>query len=237
MKNGNIDASKIRVVAVMAAYNEAKNIEFVINGIIEQGYGCIVVDDGSVDNTSEIARAAGAKVLRHHTNLGQGYGLLTGFKAAMMESVDLIIEIDADGQHDPKEIPIFVQEIIERNSDIVVGSRILGSNHDDAHILRRIFLPYFTAIINIITGYNMTDAMCGFRAFRAPSLRKVSHLLNNMLEPQYLAAELFIRFSRAGLTVSEVPVNLHNRASGSSYKGIFRYGYGVIKTIFRAHTR
>jgi hypothetical protein len=75
--------------------------------------------------------------------------------------------------------------------------------------------------------------MCGFRAFRVESLRRVAHVLAEMDEPQYIAAEMFIRFSRAGLTVTEVPIRLSARGSGLSYKGFARYGWGVTRTILR----
>ena len=84
-----------------------------------------------------------------------------------------------------------------------------------------------------VTGYDLTDSMCGFRAFRVSSLRKVGHVLVDMQEPQYIAAEMFIRFSRAGLKVTEVPIDLSDRGSGLSYKGFIRYGWGVTRAILR----
>ena len=77
----------------------------------------------------------------------------------------------------------------------------------------------------------MTDALCGFRAFKKESLLKVAPLLDSMLEPQYVAAEMFIRFAKAGLRVEEVPIHLTNRSSGYSYKGTVRYGFGILKAI------
>ena len=79
----------------------------------------------------------------------------------------------------------------------------------------------------------MTDAMCGFRAFNAPALHKVIHVLDQMLEPQYLASEMFIRFAKEGLTVGEVPIQMQGRRAGHSYKGTVRYGWGVLKAIIR----
>jgi hypothetical protein len=76
--------------------------------------------------------------------------------------------------------------------------------------------------------------MCGFRAFQTKSLKKVIHMLDNSIEPQYLAAEMFVKFSRANLTVAEVPINLAERRSGASYKGLFRYGFGVLRALVKA---
>ena len=228
-------AGAMKVVAMMTAYNEQACIGPLVRGIVTQGVDCIVVDDGSRDRTGEIARAAGARVLRHSINLGQGHALLTGFKAALLGNADVIIELDADGQHDPALIATFVEALVRCGTDIVVGSRVLGSNHGDAPWLRRRFLRPYTALVNFVTGYRMTDAMCGYRAFRAEPLRRHARVLDEMLEPQYIAAEMFIRFARAGMTVAEIPIALQNRQHGRSRKGALRYGYGVLKAIARSH--
>ena len=226
----------MKVIVTLTALNEARNITSIIKTISELGYQCLVVDDGSSDTTSESAAASGAEVLRHAVNLGQGYAVLTSFKAALMQECDVIIEMDADGQHDPAEIPLFLEKMATTQADVVVGSRILGANHPNAPMFRKAFLPYFTAMINFLTGYQMTDAMCGFRAFKRTSLLKVAPLLDSMLEPQYVAAEMFLRFAKAGLTVEEVPIHLADRSSGQSYKGFVRYGFGVLKAILRTLT-
>jgi glycosyltransferase involved in cell wall biosynthesis len=223
----------MKVVVTLTALNEANNLGNIIPKIIEHGYDCILVDDGSTDLTSKTARNLGARVLRHCVNLGQGYAVLTSFKAALKEDCQIIIEMDADGQHDPSEIPLFIKKMETTGTDIVVGSRILGSNYENAPFFRKTFLPYFTWVINTLTGYRMTDAMCGFRAFRKDSLARVAPLLDTMLEPQYIAAEMFIRFAKAGLFVEEIPISLSDRSSGYSYKGFIRYGFGVLKAISR----
>ncbi len=223
----------MNVVVTLTAYNEARNIAGIIPTIRRMGYTCILVDDGSSDGTHELGERLGARVLKHGLNLGQGWAVLTSFKAALGEECDMIIEMDADGQHDPTEIPAFVEKMVETGADIVVGSRVLGANHPNAPFLRRVVLPYFTEMINRLTGYEMTDSMCGFRAFRKTSLTKIAPVLDSMLEPQYLAAEMFMRFAKAGLQVEEVPIHLNDRSSGQSYKGMVRYGLGVFKAISR----
>jgi glycosyltransferase involved in cell wall biosynthesis len=86
-----------------------------------------LVDDGSTDDTAQLAKSMGAFVVVHANNLGQGWALLTSFKAALLESSDVIVEMDADGQHNPAEIPKYIEEMNRSNADIVVGSRILGA--------------------------------------------------------------------------------------------------------------
>lgn len=224
----------MRVIATLSAYNEAKNIEPVIARILAQGYGCIVVDDGSRDDTARIAREAGAIVVRHLINLGQGVAVLTGIRAAMTyPDCEIALEMDADGQHRPEEIPLFVEKLDTTHADIVVGSRVLGQHGSDAPFLRRTMLPHVTRAVNKLSGYSMSDAMCGFRAFRISSLRRVLPLLDQMLEPQYLSIEMYMRFGRAGLKIAEVPVHVDPRASGVSTKGMLRYGTGILKAAMR----
>ncbi|HDQ41910.1 MAG TPA: glycosyltransferase family 2 protein [Desulfonatronum sp.] len=224
----------------LTAFNEARNIGPILDGIYAldiPGWRnrTLVVDDGSRDETQGIARDHGAEVVRLLMNLGQGHALLVSFQAALAraEDRDVIIEMDADGQHDPRFIPDFIKRLEQTGADIVVGSRILGSNHANAPFFRRTFLPHYTALINRVTGYAMTDSMCGFRAFRAGSLRRVSRVMDDMLEPQYIAAEMFIRFAKAGLTVEEIPIALADRFFGTSRKGFIRYGMGVLNAIVK----
>lgn len=226
--------SKNKVVVTIATYNEEKNIGALLENMPDN-VDVIVVDDGSSDSTIKICKQYGARVVKHHQNLGQGAAVITGFRAALLDDYDVIIEMDGDGQHNPKDIPLFLDKLNNSDADIVVGSRIRGSNYQGAPIFRRMFLPFLTWIINILTGYKLTDSMLGFRAFRAKSLRNAQHILFQFDEPQYLASEMFIRFSRSGFRVEEIPIVLENRSSGSSYKGLLRYGFGVFRTIIRTY--
>ena len=224
----------MNVAITLCAYNEGENVRSVIERALEYG-DVILVSDGSSDNTEAIAHQCGAEVVRHPFNLGQGVAVITGFKAALARGdYDVIIEMDADGQHDPAEIPTFVDKMAETGADIVVGSRIIGVNYDGAPWARRYFLPKLTHVLNKLTGYQMTDSMCGFRAFKGQSVRRALPVLDRMLEPQYIASEMFIRFSRLGLTIQEVPIRMQDRSSGISSKGLFRYGWGVSRAILLA---
>ena len=225
----------METVVTLAAYNEAKNIGSLVRKIVGQGFTCVVVDDGSSDATATIAAAEGARVVRHAINLGQGHALLTGLKVAIKQrGCEFVVEMDADGQHRPEEIPAFVQKMRETHADVVVGSRILGAASRNAPLIRRAMLPYVTWCINKLSGYELTDSMCGFRAFRRESLSRVLPVLDAMLEPQYIAAEMFIRFGRIGFSIVEIPVHIDQRSSGMSTKGMLRYGTGVLKSAVRA---
>lgn len=221
-----------KIAVVIAVLNEAQIIGSVLQKMPED-IDIIVVDDGSTDDTAQIATTFGAKVVRQTINLGQGIALTTGFMAALMHDYEIIIEMDGDGQHDPHDIPRFVRALQETGCDLVVGSRRLGSSYEGEPFFRRQFLPTLTSVINLFTGYRLTDSMCGFRAFRASSLRRCHSVLRETTGRQYVAAEWFIKFSKAGLTVAEIPVHLEKRQHGISYKGLVRYGWGVMRSIVR----
>jgi len=222
------------VLVTLAAHDEQKTVGEVIRRLRDLGFSCVVVDDGSVDGTVGAAKAAGAVVISHSVNLGQGDALLTGFKACLLDpDCDIIVEMDADGQHNPADVPRFVEMMRNSPADVVVGSRILGAHQPNVSYLRKTFLPYYTNLINALTGYQMTDALCGFRAFRRASIARVASQLDFIIEPQYVAAEMFIRFSRAGLRVEEIPIKVAERGWGASRKGVLRYGFGILRAIAR----
>jgi glycosyltransferase involved in cell wall biosynthesis len=222
-----------RIAVFITVYNEEKAIAGVLEEI-SSIFDVYVIDDGSTDGTVEISKKYGAEIISHPVNLGQGSAVITAFKVLLEKNYDFIIEIDGDGQHDPKEIPLFIKKLEKSGVDIVAGSRILGSNYKKAPFARRFFLKPLTFVLNALTGYHISDFMCGFRAFRSSSLKKIRYIFDEMVEPEYIASEMWIRFSGEDLTAGEVPITLSGRKHGFSYKGLFRYGWGVISTIIRA---
>jgi len=223
----------MKTAVLTTIFNEEKNVGQVL-AAISPDYDIFVVDDGSTDRTLNILRRLGVHIISLPINIGQGAATIAGYNVILEKDYDIIVKLDGDGQHNPNEITRFVDAMLEGDDDIVVGSRRLGSNYISAPFLRKTFLPTFAWIINIATGYSMTDPMCGFRAFRTSSLKKVIASLNDTIEPQYLASEMFVKFSRAGLSVSEIPINLLERSSGNSYKGEMRYGFGVLRALIKA---
>lgn len=221
-----------RIAVFLTVYDEEKLIAGVLEKI-DDAYDIYVIDDGSNDRTVEISKKYNAEIISHPINLGQGMAVTTAFKCLLEKDYDFIIEMDGDGQHDPGEIPLFINKLNETAVDIVAGSRILGSNYKEAPLARKLFLKPLTFVLNKLTGYDISDSMCGFRAFRCRSLKKVKYIFEKMVEPEYIASEMWIRFSREGLTVDEVPITLSGRKHGFSYKGLFRYGWGVFSTIIR----
>ena len=223
----------MRAIIVLTAYNEARNIPSVLERIGRK-YPVLVIDDGSTDTTSEIASGHGAEVIRHPLNLGQGEALLTGLKAAAGQGWEAMIEMDADGQHRPEEIPLFLDKLLESEADIIAGSRIIGSAAPTS-VLRRTFLPYFSGLLRKVTGYDFSDPLCGFRAFRLnPRMVRVIEEYEGAREAQYIAAEMWVHFARAGLKVAEVPVTVEARTSGRSYKKEITYGLRVLSAVVKS---
>jgi len=223
---------KCNIAILLTAYNEEKVIGSLVKSI-PAIYDIYVVDDGSFDQTARIATENGARVISLPVNVGQGAAAIVGYKIIAQEHYEYLVKLDGDGQHNPAEIPLFIEKFEKTDADTVVGSRILGMNYKEAPLARRLFLRPLNRLINKITGYNLTDTMCGFRAFRGKSLKKIIKIFDQILEPEYMASEMWIRFSNSGIKVSEVPVHLEKRRAGFSYKGLFRYGYGIAIAIIR----
>jgi glycosyltransferase involved in cell wall biosynthesis len=225
----------MNVLVTVVAYNEALNCGAVIDEVRALGFRCIVIDDGSRDDTAKVAAAHGAEVVRHFQNLGQGRAILTAFRIASLVKCDAVAIMDGDGQHDPADLTHFIKLMQETGADVISGSRALGTNHGKATFIRRTFLPLLTRLLNRLSGYQFTDCMCGFRLYRRDVLERIRPILDEILEPQYMTPEMLIRFGRNGVRIVEAPVHLRDRQFGVSSKGLGRYAFGVARAIIRTH--
>jgi glycosyltransferase involved in cell wall biosynthesis len=191
------------VVVIIPAYNEERFIGSVVLKALRHADTVIVVDDGSSDATAEVAESAGATVVRHVFNQGKGVALNTGFREARKHAPDVVVTIDADGQHVPSELASVMLPVIEGTADIVVGSRYL-EHTSDVPLHRIMGHKVFNAVSNGVSGVPVSDSQSGFRAFspRALSLlmfRSSSFSVES--EMQLLARE-------HRLLVSEVPITI-----------------------------
>jgi len=153
------------ITAIVPAYNEELTIGSVVISASEFVDHVIVVDDGSTDHTAEIAEIAGAEVIKHPQNRGKGAALKTGFEA--VKDADIIVTIDGDGQHNPREIPLLVKPIADGQTDMVNGSRYLDKKSNGTPAYRRIGQTVLDKTTNINSGLKITDSQSGFRAFAA----------------------------------------------------------------------
>jgi len=217
--------TKHKVFAIIPAYEEADSVGKVIPEVIPFVDKILVIDDGSRDGTEEKAKEAGAHVVRLPFNLGQGTALRTGFIIAIREKADIIVTLDADGQHDPNEIPNLTKLIENGDADIVVGSRFLGEHKST--FVRFLGIKFFTWLVRMLVGVAISDLTCGYRAFRREVLE------NLFLEQnQYSAPELLIKGALAGFRIVEVPVKIKQRAFGKPKKKLSTYWYGLLRSIF-----
>ncbi|HLE13550.1 MAG TPA: glycosyltransferase family 2 protein [Anaerolineales bacterium] len=193
----------IKVVVVVPAYNEARFIGSTVIKAINQTGCVIVIDDGSQDDTAEIARAAGAIVIQHAGNRGKGAALNTGLQAGRRFDPQAVVLLDADGQHRPEEMARLLEPIFLDQADIVVGSRYGGKKScvPGARILGH---RLFNLITRLVSGESVSDSQCGYRAFSARALEIVSFCSQGFSvesEMQFLAHEYGLRIQEVDITV------------------------------------
>jgi glycosyltransferase involved in cell wall biosynthesis len=207
--------TSVRRAAVVPAFNEAETIAGVIAEIraVDPGMEIIVVDDASFDRTPVIAAESGARVLRLACNLGIGGAVQTGYQAAREIGCDVVVQIDGDGQHDPKELPLILAPVLDGRADIVIGSRFAGAGKYRAPPVRRLGMRIFATFVSLLVGKSLSDTSSSFRAVnrRALSLFAVDYP-HGYLE----TIEATVMAVRYGLRIEEVPVRMRERTSGRS---------------------
>lgn len=210
VRGGNAD-----IVVVIAAFNEGPSIQGVVADLRERYPRVVVVDDGSRDDTSARARAAGATVLRHVFNRGQGAALQSGITFAVREQAEVIVTFDADGQHRPEDIEALVRPIREGRVEIALGSRFLDAR-SNVPVARRVLLACAILFTRLTSGVTLTDAHNGLRAFS----RRAAEHLDIHLDRMAHASELIDQVRQSRLPFTEVPVNIryteYSMATGQS---------------------
>lgn len=213
---GSVDANNVLVV--VPAFNEAAVIGGVIENLCETYPNVVVVDDGSSDATAACAVAAGATVLRHPINLGQGAALQTGITYALDRGSAFIATFDADGQHAAADIATMVRTLTEHNAEVALGSRFLG-NTVGMSLSRRMMLRLAVLFTRLTTGARLTDAHNGLRLFTRAAACKIKITQNRMAH----ASEILHQIMRHKLRYVEVPVTItytdHSRAKGQTLLG------------------
>jgi UDP-N-acetylglucosamine---dolichyl-phosphate N-acetylglucosaminyltransferase len=160
--------AKDNVWVVIPAYNESKHISSVIKKVKRYAKNIAVVDDGSKDKTYSISVKSGVKALRHIVNLGKGAALKTGCDYALKRGAEKIIAVDADGQHDPKEIPNFLMAL--HSADIVFGQRRFSKNMP---VVFRFGNWFIDKTVKLLFGMDLKDTQCGYRAFTSEAYNKI----------------------------------------------------------------
>jgi hypothetical protein len=225
-----------QVAVLVPAYNEAENIGHVLDRIPAEVGGrkiaVLVLDDGSRDGTGEVAEAHGAAVARHVTNRGGGAALRTGYRLMVDAEADIVVTLDADGQHLPAEMPRLVEPLLSGEVDVAHGSRVLGRADRD-HYARELGIVFFNRLVSLITRTHVTDCSNGYRAVRTSVLP-----LLVLRQEQFHTSEFMIEAIKRGVPAKEVPVTVERRLHGHSKKpAVVRYGLGFANAIVRTWLR
>jgi glycosyltransferase involved in cell wall biosynthesis len=177
------------------------------------GVDVLVVDDGSRDRTSEVARAHGVAVLRHAVNLGVGAALQTGFRYAIERGYAIGVQLDADGQHDPRFLAALVAPVRDGRCEIAIGSRYVSHTAYHAPLFRRLGMLVFSAVVRLAIGHRIADTTSGFRAYG----RRVMEVCRYDFPRDFPDAPLLIDLARRGFRWVEVPVEMRPRHAGESF--------------------
>lgn len=187
-----------------------------------------MVDDGSTDATSKVARAAGAEVIRHRENQGAGAATKTAFKAAKRKHADIVVTIDGDGQHNPDEIPQLLAPILKGKADLVIGSRFLRPCLQQMPRYRKFGIDVITFLYNLGSKSRVTDSQCCFRAQN----RRLIEAVNITERGFSFSVQVLIQARRRGFTIKEVPVSCIYHSQGSSLNPVI-HGLGVALNVIK----
>ncbi|MFA5410601.1 MAG: glycosyltransferase family 2 protein [Candidatus Omnitrophota bacterium] len=199
----------MKTCVVIPTYNEAGAIGGLIRQVRQQGLEAVVIDDGSSDNTADIAQDAGATVFRNKDNKGKGASLIKGFKYALANDFDAVITMDGDGQHLPEEIPFFLRLAQYSDSALLIGNRMFKTKTMPG--IRIFTNKLMSWLISGVTKQKIPDTQCGFRLLKKEALEKM-RLNTSKYETE---TEMLIQASRLGLKIESVPVKTIYRGEKS----------------------
>jgi len=216
-----------RVLVVLPAWNEAQSLPTVLAEIADHlpEVGVLVVNDGSVDATSAVARSSGVQVLDLPFNLGVGGAMRAGFRYAVAEGYDVVVQVDADGQHDPREVPRIVERLA--SADIVIGARFADQGDYAVRGPRRWAMRVLAGVLSRVAGTRLTDTTSGFRAAGPRAIR----LFAVHYPAEYLGdtIESLVIAVRSGLTVAQVGVSMRERSAGRPSQRPFKAAFYLLR--------
>ena len=217
------------IVVCIPARNEERTIAGVLIKARQHADKLVVCDDGSSDMTPQIAEALGAEVIRNPSASGYGAALRILFKRAAELNPDIMVTMDADGQHDANEIPKLVKPVLDAEADVVIGSRFLSERDRSLRAYRRAGIKAITSLAQATSGLELTDAQSGFRAYNKQALAKVVPVELRM----GASAEILMRAAGEKLRVKEVPVRItYEGVDRSSHNSVMQ-GLDVVSSVLK----
>jgi glycosyltransferase involved in cell wall biosynthesis len=221
----------MRTVALVPALNEEGTVADVIAELraYDADVEILVIDDGSHDRTAEVARIAGAHVLRLPFNLGIGGAVQTGFRYAHENGFDLAVRVDGDGQHDPMQLAAVVDPVVRGEANIAVGSRYLTPRESGyrSTVPRRIGIRILSGVVSMLTRQHITDPTSGFQALDSKAIA----LFAADYPHDYPEVEAIVLVERHRLKLIEVPIKMRPRAGGESSIGLLASIYYMVKVL------
>lgn len=209
------DSRAPHIIAVIPAYRESTRVPVVIKDALKFAKEVIVVDDASEDATADVSRAAGAMVIRHLENSGAGAATMTGIEAARRLGADIVVTLDADGQHDAADIPRMLQPVLDDRADIVFGNRFGQRNH--IPVVRRIFNGIGNVLTFIAAGRWVEDSQCGFKVFGPKALKEIDLKMSGFEFCTEIVRESVIRRWRTAEVPTKVTYSEYTMAKGQSF--------------------
>jgi len=217
------------IVAGIPAYNEEKTIAKVILLAQRHVDKVIVCDDGSTDLTADIAQKMDAVVIQHSKNLGYGAAIQSLFDRARTLEADVMLTLDADGQHNPGDIPKLLKTIQNNEADIVIGSRFLEGTNNEIPRYRRVGIKLITKMSNGTLEGKISDAQSGFRAYNKKAIQTLKLQENGM----GISAEILLKAGEQKFKVKEVHIGVSYKGIETSTHNPLRHGLNVIVAILR----
>jgi len=217
-----------KVLVIIPAFNEQHSLPKVIAGIRRfPGVDVVVVNDGSKDATSAVARIAGAEVIDLPFNLGIGGAVQTGYLFAYKKNYDVAVQVDADGQHDPGDLMDIIGPVLQGEADLVVGSRYVAETGYKTPLARKLGMVIFSSVVSLINGQSLKDTTSGYRAVG----RRVIEFFTENYPTDYPEVEALVLLKKNGFTIREVPVKMAAREHGKSSITPLKSVYYMIKVL------
>lgn len=218
-----------KILIIIPAYNEERHIGKVIAEVrcFRPDVDVVVINDCSRDDTADRAQEAGAKIISLPINLGIGGAVQTGFIYAFLNKYDIAIQVDGDGQHDPRYIPQLVQPILENQADVVIGSRFLEKKGYQSTFWRRCGIRLFTLAYLTLIHQKITDGTAGFRAYNLKAIT----LLKESYAVDFPEPEAVILLAKRRLRIKEIPVEMRERMGSISSITGFKSAYYMVKVL------
>ena len=218
----------ISIMVAIPCYDEEVAIGSIVLCALRYADNVVVIDDGSKDNTVEVAKLAGAEVIVHHRNLGKGAAIKTAFSYARESNYDILVFIDGDGQHNPEEIPKLVAPILAGEADVVNGSRYLNGNGKNTPRYRRLGQRVLDVATNANSGLHLTDTQSGFRAFAVHT----ASAFRFQTDTHSIESEMLIDAAQKGLRIKEVEIGVRYDV-GRSKSHPIQHGLRVLMMVLQ----